>query len=300
MVLRLDPRVPIVWRTPDSIQLGIDRPLGVIAGITPALERVLAALRSGVPRSGALMLGHEAGASELAVDVLLQVLRPVLLDDPAVSAHPAGPVCVDGEGRTADRIRELLGDLGIGVVSLPEQDRDAGRASGNSVPDAALAVIVAHYVIEPERHGRWLRRDIPHLPVICSDTEVRYGPVVEPGSSPCLTCLELQRVDDDADWPAIAGQLLSRRAPTETPLVSLEVASAVARLLAGRLLNGPSPGGSLSYVHDAETGGVTRRAHQPHVRCGCRSLTGSATAPGEHVVALRKQPSSATTAGVPA
>lgn len=299
MVLRLDPRVPIVWRTPDTIQLGIDRPLAVIAGMTPALERVLVALRSGVPRGGALMLGHDAGASSLEIDVLLEALRPALLSAPAADVPETGAVCVDGAGRTADQLRDLLSDLGLGVITLPEAGDDADRLAHDSIPDAALAVIVSHYVIEPERHGRWLRRDIPHLPVIFSDTEVRYGPVVEPGSSPCLTCLELRRVDDDPDWPAIAVQLMSRRAPTETPLVSTEVASAVARIIAGRLLSGPSAGESLSYAHDAETGGVTRRAHPQHERCGCRSLTGNGTAPGENVVALRTLPSSATSAGAP-
>jgi bacteriocin biosynthesis cyclodehydratase domain-containing protein len=299
MVLRLDPRVPIVWRTPDTIQLGIDRPLAVIAGMTPALERVLVALRSGVPREGALMLGNEAGASNFQIDVLLQALRPALLSPPATDAPQAGRVCVDGTGRTADRLRELLSDLGLSVITLHEPGHGADRAAGDSIPDAALAVIVSHYVIEPERHGRWLRRDIPHLPVVFSDTQVRYGPLVEPGSGPCLTCLELQRLDDDPDWPAIAVQLMSRRAPTETPLVSTEVASAVARLIAARLLSGPSSGESLSYAHDAETGTVTRRAHLPHGRCGCRSLTGNATSPEERVVALRTLPSSATAAGAP-
>lgn len=289
MVLRLDPAVPIVWRTPHSIQLGVDRPLAVIRGVTPALERVLVALRSGIPESGAVMLGREAGASDRQIAGMLRALRPALLGEhPPGRANPPA-VCVDGVGNGADRIAELLTDLGLPVLGIPSSvPGDAERG-----PDAALAVIVGQYVIEPARHGRWLRRDIPHLPVVFSDTEVRYGPLVEPGAGPCLSCLEMTRIDGDSDWPAIAVQLMTRRAPTETPLLTAEAAAAVARLVEGRLESGPAADrDGLSYGIDAETGAVTRRAHQPHERCGCRSLTGNGTVPGEHVAALRRPPSS--------
>ena len=79
MTLRLDPRHPVVWRSPDSIQVGIDRPLVVITAVSDGLERMLAALFVGVPRSGALMIGREGGASDEAILDLLGALRPALL-----------------------------------------------------------------------------------------------------------------------------------------------------------------------------------------------------------------------------
>lgn len=293
MVLRLDPRVPVVWRTPDSIQLGVDRPLAVIGGLTPGLERVLSALRSGVPEDGAFMLGRAAGAADDEIARLIRALQPALVSGPPpADAHP-GHVHVDGTGIAADRIRDMLLDLGIPTTTADEPDH------------AALAVIVAHYVVDPRRHGRWLRRDIPHLPVVFSDTEVRYGPVVEPGAGPCLSCLELRHVDDDSAWPAMAVQLLARQAPTETPLLSSETANAVARLVESRLVDRPigresASVRSVSYAIDAETGTITSRAHQPHERCGCRSLPGSATAPSDRAAALLTRPNSATAAAVPA
>ncbi len=300
MALRLDPRIPVVWRTPDSIQLGVDRPLTVVSGLTPALERVLGALGGGVPLSGALMLGRSAGASEPEITRLLDALRPALLGDEWTTPRPAGRVWMDGSGPTADRIGGLLGDLGIRV--LPQgADRDAAlRAADASDGEPELAILVAHYVIEPARHGRWLRRDIPHLPVIFSDTGVRHGPLVEPGAGPCLTCVDLASVDADPAWPALAVQLLGRRAPTETPLVSAEVAIRVARLVETRLRTGMPGTAGESYSSDAETGEVTRRVHQPHERCGCRSLTGSGTAPVAPAAAPRRKTSSATAGAVPA
>lgn len=285
MVLQLDPRVPVVWRTPDSVQLGVDRPLLVISGMTPARERVLNALRGGVPRAGAVMLGREAGATDADIDGLLRQLEPALLPDRR-SAPCTGAVCIDGAGRASDLIRDLMEDLGIPVLDAPAAPDGDPRPSETAARSAALAIIVAHYVVDPRRHGWWLRRDIPHLPVVFSDTEVSLGPVVEPGTTACLGCLHLARADADPAWPAMAAQLVSRRAPTETPLLGVEAAARVARLALERLRRGTAAVDSVSFVIDAETGQVRRREHRPHARCGCRSLTENENARGAHAVGL--------------
>jgi len=325
MILRLDPRYPLVWRTPDTIQLGIDRPLAIVPGVTAPLEGVIAALRGGVPLSGALMLGRQAGATDEATSALLSALGPALVRGSAVhvsgtgdtaadagaaadgspgigdaadgslpgSAEP-GPdgstrpgtasggmtagralaghrpvVCVDGAGATADRIRSLLSELSITVVTT-EVLAATGAVPPPRLPD--LAVIVDHFVLAPERHGRWLRRDIPHLPVLFSDAEVRVGPLVEPGAGPCLTCLELDRVDEDPAWPAIACQLLHRTAPTETPRLGIEAAATVAGIVHERLFAASNEFAAASLAIDAISLSVRRRAHRPHARCGCRFL----------------------------
>ncbi|MCU1444736.1 hypothetical protein [Cryobacterium sp.] len=283
MVLRLDPRYPLVWRTPDTIQLGIDRPLAIVPGVTAPLESVISALRVGVPRLGALMLGRQAGATDEATSALLLALSPALVEDDSRPAPPVGAsrepgprpvVCVDGVGPTADRIRRLLVDLGIRVLDSGSTDHgstDAGSTdAGSTAPD--LAVLVDHFVLAPERHGRWLRRDVPHLPVVFSDAEVRLGPLVEPGAGPCLTCLELERVDDDPAWPAIACQLVYRTAPTETIRLSIEVATIAAGMVQDRLVAGSNQFAAASLAIDGESLALRRRAHRPHERCGCRFL----------------------------
>ncbi|TFC93734.1 hypothetical protein [Cryobacterium sp. TMT3-29-2] len=276
MTLRLDPRYPVVWRSPDIIQVGVDRPLAVITARSPGLERVLAALSVGVPRSGALMIGREGGASDEAVLALLRALRPALLvtaetvpgparlPEPAVAAPPPG-ICVDGNGLTADLIRALIGTLGLTLA-----------AAGH--PGTGLAVVVGHYALEPERHGRWLRRDIPHLPVVFSDSEVRIGPLVEPGVGPCLYCLELAHLESDPSWAAVACQLLSRRAPTETPRAGIDVAALVAGISHDRLVLGRSTLTETALVLDTASGALKRRGYRPHERCGCRIVPGNVTA----------------------
>src|SRR6185369_699944 len=50
-------------------------------------------------------------------------------------------------------------------------------------------------------------RRIPYLAVTVRDSTVVVGPLVKPGRSACLNCLELHRRDLDPDWPAVAAQL---------------------------------------------------------------------------------------------
>jgi bacteriocin biosynthesis cyclodehydratase domain-containing protein len=101
---------------------------------------------------------------------------------------------------------------------------------------------------------------------------VRIGPLVEPGAGPCLTCLELERVDDDPAWPAIACQLLHRAAPTETTRLGIEAATTVAGMVHDRVFAASNQFASASLAIDAATLTVRRRAHRPHERCGCRFL----------------------------
>ncbi|WP_129590525.1 TOMM precursor leader peptide-binding protein [Cryobacterium aureum] len=269
MALRLNPRYPLVWRTPDCVQLGVDHAIVTIDGLTLAHEAVLSALAAGVHRSGAMLLGTLAGASAAEVTHLLELLAPALLYVPDDAPTPVTPlprtVLVDGVGPTAFRVRTLLANLGI-EDPLPGNEPD-------------LAVLVGQYVFSPERHGHWLRRDIPHLPVVFSDSAARVGPLVEPGQGPCLTCLELAHVDSDPAWPAMACQLAPRQAPSETPRLSFEVAARVAGLVQDRLETGQSAVFARSLRIDAVTGTVTRSEHRLHERCGCQALAENETVP---------------------
>lgn len=288
MIIRLDPRHALVWRSPDTIQLGIDRPVVVLRGLTVALEQVLAAVQVGVPVTGAVMLGMQAGATEAEVHALVRALEPGLVKSDAGAGVGAGAeadaasdrwVLVDGNGPTVERIRRVLAALGI-----------SREPAADALP--VLVVIVGHFALEPARHARWLRRDVPHLPVVFSDSEVRIGPLVEPGSGPCLYCLELHRLDDDDAWPAIASQLFSRQAPTETPARSVEAVSRTVELIQHFLRDGRAPDTATSLVIDAATGVVTRRVHQPHAHCACRALPETVTVRGERAATARSWTSS--------
>jgi bacteriocin biosynthesis cyclodehydratase domain-containing protein len=274
--LKLDERFPIVWRSPDSLQLGADAPLVVFEGVSSAQERMIAALASGVSRTGLSMIGVSAGATESDVGDLLAAVAPaLLLEPPPTSAQvtPA-PVTLCGSGPTADRLEAILRGSGV-AVGRSEVD----RSEETTTPQ--LAIIVASYVIEPSAHRLWLSRDIPHLAIVFGDASVRIGPIIEPGSGPCLHCLELARTDADPAWPAIASQLWGRSSSAETVLVSSEVAAIAARLAVTRL-QGPAPihaaREATSVQIDAATGLITRRFWLPHQDCACLALPGNDSA----------------------
>jgi hypothetical protein len=282
MVLRLDPLIPQVWRSPDVVQFGIDRPLALITDVSTADERMVEALAGGVTRSGLSMIGRHAGTTEAEVVRLLAALRPVLLPRKPVSNEPSPRIVIDGGGRTTDHLAIMLQAGGCVV-------------NGDSGPDTAdLAVVVAHYAIAPERFGVWLRRDIPHLAIVFGDRDVRIGPLVEPGITPCLYCVELAHTDDDPAWPAMAAQLYTRTAPAETPVTSAEVAALAARAILTHIGRGadvdrndrdsdsdrgadndPRALAARSIRIDGETGEASVREHQPHADCGCQSLPGN-------------------------
>lgn len=258
VMLRLDSRAAIVWRDPFSLQFGVEPTRAVLREVSVAEERMIAALGAGVSRAGLAMIADQSGVGAKEVDSLLKRLGPVVLE--AEPPQPAPRVSIAGHGPTVDRIAEVLARSGIRVAvgTLPDADCDLGIAVG-------------HYVLEPSSYGFWLRRDLPHLPVVFGDDSVTIGPLVEPGTTACLYCLEHHRRDGDAAWSAIASQLWGRSARSETALAELEVASRVARLALRRLRGIPATVATSERI-DTDSGDAIKRTWLPHPDCGCISL----------------------------
>lgn len=262
MIYRLDPRIPFVWRTPSSVQLGIDPPLVVIEDVTEPQERMLAALAVGVTPAGLQLV---ATASTATRDEFLELIAPALERPRPDSAAWAVTIC--GHGAFVDLVARALATETVSVTivhdlaDLPE-----------SRPD--LAIVVASHVIPPAFHGAWLRRDVPHLPVVFTESSSVIGPLVEPGAGACLLCLELHRTDADPSWPAIATQLLGRGRGVDSRALLLESAATVCRIVAE--LRNPtraSSGGPAESVRiDAASGARESTMWHAHPGCGCRGI----------------------------
>jgi bacteriocin biosynthesis cyclodehydratase domain-containing protein len=261
MVLQVNPRFPLVWRSPSSLQFGIESPVVSLENVSPTQERLIAALVSGVTRPGLDFIAETAHADQKELAELLSLLKPVLGSTPPAAA---GSVAVIGTTRTAARIRSAAASAGLTVVA-PDTRADLG-------------ILVCHYVVEPELFGYWLSRDIPHLPIVFSDTGAHVGPIVEPGSGPCLYCMVRHRTDADPAWPAIASQLWGRTSPVEGALVTAEVAALAMRLTALRLAGRPAATATELFL-DAATGQVSRREWAQHPECGCAALPGTDSEP---------------------
>lgn len=265
MVLRLDPRYPVIWRDLTSLQIGAETPIATIPNISAPFERLVGALMAGISPPEFERLAQRLGIAANELPGFLDRISPALAADPPPATLPRW--LVDGTGPTAQRVASLLADTG-----LPAPDPGEHRR-----PD--LVVLVATHVIDPRRYIRWLSLDIPHLAVVYTDTGARVGPLVEPGASPCLHCLARHNAERDPAWPAIASQLLGQGAASERePLVSV-VAGLAARLAEVRLRNGINVLDSASLSFDARSLTGRRAEHRQHPECGCRSLTGTGTAP---------------------
>lgn len=172
--------------------------------------------------------------------------------DISPGGHPAGTAGVARDRSLGALLpaRADLADADLDFVVLAPDD-DAGT------PDVAAGL---------QRGG------IPHLLVRVVETSGVVGPLVVPGSSTCLHCLDLHRTDRDRDWPAIAGQMA--RKPTAKPSCDASLATAVAGMAAGHVL-GYLDGYDVASIDgtvnlELPYGLPRRRSWHPHPECECR------------------------------
>jgi len=264
-MLRLDPAHPPVWRSATSLQFGLDAVVRIDSP-EPWQERLVRALEGGVPEPAFDGTAAGLGAPSRAARDFLSVLAPALLPD----ARPRRPrVVLDlpdpPQGADPDATAAVAAGLRAAGLTLTAGDR------ARSAP----VVLLACHAVDPRRLSALMSRDIPHVPIVFTAGRAEVGPVVRPGHSACLTCLQLHRRDGDAAWPLLFAQLLDRRAIPVPAALALEAAITAARLLsdAGRTM---PPGRSVTL--DAATPRRRWRAHRPHADCRCRSLAGISTA----------------------
>src|SRR3954471_4256266 len=154
MTYQLDPRIHRVWRSPDTVQFGVERPVLTLRGLSNADERLLVALDAGMPLSGLQLVARRAGGDADGVRRLLRRLAPILIvpterRSGASVPPPVEPIVVlDGVGAAAVRIAQVLGESGMDVRSrLPTDDP--------AIDSATIAVVIGSFAVHPERHRRW-------------------------------------------------------------------------------------------------------------------------------------------------
>lgn len=203
----------------------------------------------------------------------------------------AAAVGAAGVGRVAvaDRGSVLLSDANPGGVLPADEDRPRRMAAHDAVRRAAPAVDTT---IGPDQRPDlvvlcqpWPTDQLcaplhagltPHLLATVRETTGVVGPLVLPGRTGCLRCIDLHRCDRDSAWPAMLAQLTTRtrRAadPLDGPLALLVAAAAALQALAFVDTAGAIPEG----VHDASIElrlpdwKLRRRSWPPHPRCRCR------------------------------
>ncbi len=223
---------------------------------------------------------------------------------PALRRRDLAQVRVVGGGRLGTPLALLLAAAGVGAVEVVDDAvvrAEDVTAGGFALPDvgrrrsvaaqermAALApacspqdVRSPHLVIVTTGIGPVSHPLVPHLLVEVREQVGVVGPLVVPGRTACLRCLDHARTDRDPAWPALVAQLsLPTRVPE--PCDSVLAASVVAQ--AGQqvltLLDGGTPasvGGSLELA--LPDWRWRRRTWEPHPACSCGAADAVGAAP---------------------
>lgn len=262
---RLPPNLPLVWTSATSIQVGIDPPQARVDDIPDNAAPLLHALSQGTPASGLAMLARVHRVSQDWVNHLVSSLGPVLN-----SPHSSSSV--------SDAPRLDLWSTSEAVAGLAAVARQCGAdlfmpesISDDTVPTGDTVVLVADFLVHPRWADKLSRDNIPHVPVVFSDQIITVGPLVTPGHTPCLVCVESHRRDDMVGWLEVSSQLWGARSPLHAP-ANIGVAWALLlKLLIPGAMHGTTPG-CIRAAYRASEGVISWQTVDFHPRCSCRGL----------------------------
>jgi hypothetical protein len=309
----LKPGLLTVWRNRDTVQIGIDPRraialtgmrgaavlLGLLDGSRDLAQILAAAGDAGISAEAAdrvITLLAVGGALHdfpvTAYRAMPQGLRTRLAPELATAALAHGDadggarilarrqgacVRVEGMSRVGLCVASFLTASGIGMVIsagpppavLSPPAGMAGPAPASRHPDLViLADIHRRELPEILRRG-----GVPHLAAAASEAIGVVGPLVLPGRTACLRCLDLTRAERDPAWPLILAQLTGGGA--DPPACDTVLAAAVAAQAAAQALAFVDRPASASAVSNGTLELVLpdwqwrRRSWAQHDRCGC-------------------------------
>jgi hypothetical protein len=287
-----------LWRDRETIQIGVDPRRAVALTGVGAAAALIGLLDGSRDREQLVAAAAQLGVPGPLAERLLALLAGagLLIDYPAALLR----------GLPADRRARLLPELA--AASLAGQDADGGaavlarrtaavvRVDGDGPIATGVAAILAAAGVLPQAGGPRARRpdllvltgrlpdpaarqpDVPHLAVGAREAIGMVGPLVRPGVSACLRCLDLARADRDPAWPLILAQVARRQA--EPVACGAVLAAAVAAQAAAQALAfvdrpaaaGPAENATLELVPPGWQ--WRRRGWRPHPACTCRASDG--------------------------
>jgi ThiF family protein len=214
----------------------------------------------------------------------------------------AAYVRVHGAGRIGACVASFLAASGVGQVSCadpePAEPADlapaglvladlgaprqegAARAVERAAPEVRtcddgavpdLAILTGPTL--PDLTGQLMRDRVPHLAVRAGEAIGVVGPLVRPGGSACLTCVDMHKTEADPQWPRILAQATfarTRPQACDTVLAAMTATLAAAQALAYLDRPGTVPAtadGTLELV--LPDWQWRRRTWPPHAACGC-------------------------------
>lgn len=300
--------IRVLARGTSTVQVGLEPPRSVLVNDAPAgAVDLLRALDGNAPLAEAI--AARGGRPEAWLPLVSDLIRlgfvvpalhaaapPVhLVSVRAALVHRHGPdladrllprrgdamVVVAGAGEVGAMTAELLAASGVGQVHLhpPRQTRRSGRSlvrADGPAPQLPPAIVV---LTDENAHNRIMTAGltfdlIPHLAVATGVGRAVIGPLVLPGRSACLTCLDRIRQELDPGWTAVADGARPDD-PRPSPLLAAAAATLAAEQALDHLDGIERPRAvDATLEWSAGTQAARRRSWYQHPECGCREITG--------------------------
>jgi len=270
--------------------------LDELTGPVPTPELVDRAAGRGADRTEAELLLAELVAVGAVVDAADVRRRERRRAAGTVVVHGCGPLAVGlvlglatagiGAVHVVASGAVLEGDLGTGLV---DADRGKDRASATAdalarlrpqawtgpprqrtVPD--LVVLADAGTPDPVLVAQLHVTGTAHLAVRVRDGVGLVGPLVLPGRTTCLGCMEIERCTRDPAWTAAGAQLVGVPGRADPACVAATAGLATAQVLVA--LDGPDsaagpPALDATLELDVDAGTIVRRTWAPHPDCRC-------------------------------
>lgn len=305
-VPRLAPWLPLLRRRPGELQVGIGAEAGlVLSGVPEGLERILSLADGRHTRTDLHLRAIRAEIEPALIDRILHHLQAagLLLDTGPGRTTLLGltglRVRLLGAGVLGSAVATAALQAGVSRLFLVDNDGVdptihprsglattqaqalAGRLTGpvdvvdhwdkpeHAVPD--LTVIASDFAEPDPAVGEdYIHAGHRHLFLRPIRGGAVVGPLVDPGRTPCLRCVDLTRCDADPGWPTLLPQLCRTRLPIDPVLASWAASTAITQLAADNA--GRLPSTMFGTVEmTADECEVQFRRWPMHRRCDCRA-----------------------------
>lgn len=274
--VRLDPYLTVVVRPPTLVQLGasadgarvLHPPSWLGSDTAATLLRWLQRFRTDaeVYRRAA-----DAGLTEAdACGLLTRLAEHDLLewDVPA----PSPVIRLHGQGPVTDALHDELLERG-GLTVTAGADRQWAPSGGR----LDLVLLTDALAPDPLLVHRLMRGHVAHLPVRLRDGTGIVGPLVLPGRSTCLRCMDRTRTDSDPAWPTLACQLYGRSGRAPGAVLRITVAVAAREVERAVATGSTPPPDSLGGTVEIAGCDIAVRRWPVHPGCGCVAIRPAGT-----------------------
>ncbi|GAY07078.1 ThiF family adenylyltransferase [Pseudonocardia sp. N23] len=307
-VLVVDPHRPLLERGPGTRVVGLSPGTAVVVDeLTPPLAALLDELTRPARRDRVLARAVAAGADPAeAVAMVVDLLACGAVVDADEAMRTArrrvgAAVRVHGDGAIAVGVACGLAAAGVGTVEVVaggvvergdvgtgylDEDRGRSRAAAaaaalrrvapgirtrlpaRTVPDLVVLADVA--ASDPVTVRGLVAMGVAHLQARTRDGRGVVGPLVLPGRSACLECLDRHRADRDPEWGRLAPRLARLRAAADAPTVVATIGMATAQVLAvtDGTVDPPAALGATVEI-DVAAAVTARRRWSRHSGCPC-------------------------------